>query len=137
MNPFPFQLLKQFFHCIYHSETITKRGSFYPFREQRLAVVHTFITCSSFKPRCIISCISLSSFTCWCSLKASFVLRLAYSLKLYDANWLDCLRRERNWLTGLAYTERAPRDIRLGGRRVGFSRYLRLPTILPEMQYPL
>jgi len=56
--------------------------------------LHTFIDCNSFKPFCINSWISLSSWTSLCSLNASLVRRLAYSLKLYAANWLPC---RNNW----------------------------------------
>ena len=57
----------------------------------------TFIICSSFKPRCMKSCIFRSSTSVLCSWKESFVLRLAYSRKLYAANWLDCRSRDRNF----------------------------------------
>jgi hypothetical protein len=55
----------------------------------------TLKTCSSFNPFCISSCIRLASVSVLCSRKASFVLRLAYSRKLYAANWFACRNKER------------------------------------------
>ena len=56
--------------------------------------LRTFIDCNCFSPFCINSWISLGSCTFLCSLNASLVLRLAYSLKLYDANCSPC---RSNW----------------------------------------
>ena len=67
---------------------LRKRNKFHP---------HTFIICSSFRPHCMKSCTFRSSTSVLCSWKESFVLRLAYSRKLYAANWLDCRSRDRNF----------------------------------------
>ena len=56
----------------------------------------TFKACSSFNPFCINSCTFPSSVSALCSRNASLVLRLAYSRKLYAANWEDWRRRDRN-----------------------------------------
>lgn len=57
--------------------------------------IRTFNTCNSFNPCCVNSCIRRASLSLLCSRKASIVLRLAYSLKLYAANCCDWRRRER------------------------------------------
>lgn len=57
--------------------------------------LHTFNTCSSFNPCCVNSCIRRASLSVLCSRNASLVLRFAYSLKLYAANWFDWRRSER------------------------------------------
>lgn len=55
----------------------------------------TFNICSSFNPFCISSCIRRPSVSVECSRKASRVLRLAYSLKLYAANCVLVRNKER------------------------------------------
>lgn len=59
----------------------------------------TFMLCNSFTPFCSRFCISCASFTSLCSRNESFVLRTAYSLKLYAANCWPCLSNWRYWST--------------------------------------